>query len=350
MREYSMKVGARQPGFILMFTMMILAAGVVLVSAVALRVHNAIKERRFLINREAAKIAAMGGVELVRTRLTHPDDPKENDRFLLWLLTNHDRWQEYALPEALHDNDRVQVRVQIEAGKINLNSFYDRRKKAFVLQPGKGSNPFWEGVAKWVGAVSGGQDDFYTGLSAALKEQKEPLTDLTQLFASSVFSKFSLPLFPAPPRKGEDFLSSDSAFSDLFTFVGRINKKHFVPLFFTQALQKVCELKPFAKGKSEQEEWAKKIIKKMGSGPIDWAKHWDALIAPSYKIKFQDFIKKYSCFSGAFAVDGRGRESLVSVVSYGLVGGVVQGVYALLAPYSGADSMNAYVIQQLYWI
>ncbi len=348
-----MNLRSRQSGFILMFTMMILAAGVALVGAVAMRVHNAIMEHRFLLARERAKIAALGGVELIRTRLTHKVDKKVDEALRLWLLTYNDVWQVFPVPgETADAKDTLYLRVACEDGKIDLNMFFNSAKKAFVFGGKDNLKNFGERVSSFVSSFAGktDEDGFFGDVQKALKERKEPLVDLTEIFSLPPFQRSYISLFPSPPQAGEEgVLSSTSALSDLFVFSsGNSVGPYLQPQFFSRALQGVLELKPLPKQKDEREKWAKELLKKLTSDSIDWSVSWDGLLGQSYGVKLAVLQKKYSGITSFFSKAP--RESLVSVISYGSIGGVTQGVYAILRPYLGRDNIKAYVVTRLYWI
>ncbi|HAU30297.1 TPA: hypothetical protein DCW54_01545 [Candidatus Dependentiae bacterium] len=348
-----MNLRSNRPGFILMFTMMILAAGVVLVGAVALRVHNAIKEYRFLIARERSKIAALGGVELARTRLTHIDDKKKDEEARVWLLAHNDIWQTIPLPDAEENaRDRIDMRIALEDGKIDLNAFFDPKKKVFVFGKTEEPNPFWDAVSRWVATSSPavGEGEFFGFLKAALKERKEPLIDFTEIFSAPEFNKTYVSLFPTPPRdkEGQDAIIV-SGLADLFVFAPFFDEKQCMqPPFLSNALVNVLELKPLPQEKDQREQWAKEFVKKKLAQDVQWPTAWDQLLASTYGKKYQELTAKYSQITSLFC--SAARESMVSVISYGFVGGVTQGVYAVLRPYQSKDKMTAYVVTRLYWI
>ncbi len=349
-----MNLRSKQPGFILMFTMMILAAGVVLVGAVALRVHNAIQEHRFLMARERAKLAALGGIELARTRLTHLADKKKEEEVKLWLLSHNDLWQKISLPESPDNGqDKIYLRVTREDGKIDLNSFFDQKKKTFVFGKKDGPDPFRDSVSRWVARISPsfGEEGFFGVLQEALKERKEPLVDLTEIFSFPVFEKSYIPLFPMPLGfEKENEAEGTPGLVDLFSVAPLFGttKPCLSPEFLSRALCSVLELKPLPSQAGEREQWAKEFLQKTSSGIGAWKFAWDQLVSAAYDKKYQEIEKKYPMIVSSFCSSA--RESMVSVVSYGSVGGVTQGVYAVLRPYEGKDKMLAYVVTRLYWI
>ena len=333
---------------------MMLSVGVTLIGSVALRVYGVLKEKRFLLSRERARLAALSGVDLVVSRLSGKNEKEALEQNSRWLLENYDRW--IVLPVMGNDdtqNEKIVLRVQPEDGKINLNAFYNSDKKVFTLpKVSAGTTSFagsffkaFDEIAKGIGF-----EKFYETLQALLKERKEPLVDMSEMFSLESVKSERITLFPPLPSFGEGgSIDTPLALSDFFVMAPIVQKGlQLWPLHFSSGMMQVLGLAPWPVDEKERAEVAKDLLKRLGNKPVIWNQQWNNLVGKPFKKSWSD-ISKLGLDAGE-ALEKSSRASFVSVVSYGVVGGVTQGVYAILRLYQGVDSSYVYTVTRLYWI
>ena len=191
---------------------------------------------KVVLNREKAKMLALGGLNLAISQLTvKPDDDKariekEEDpvvarrkKLLEKILPALNTWQTYEL-DAVHDGLAGQIKLCLmcEDGKININEIFDFKTGEFR----KEYVPWLQGLQ--LGEGSGAKGDFAKNLAKFLKERGRKLDDISELYALDDVQRLSLYYQPpAPLKQGDPAYAKASAdrqpggeaiaLSDLFT-------------------------------------------------------------------------------------------------------------------------------------
>lgn len=339
----------KQQGYVLLLSVMMIGALMVLVTSVIGRVTLARQTASLAYQREQARQLALSGIQCAYAQLAEKPEasPKKAEKpqaaaapqqsSLAPWIKYCGWWQRYECTEELDGvSGTMQWYIAPEEGKLNLNSFYDFKKKTFVLQgpfdARKGLLMINERMKNQLGSVS-----LVKIIEELFKDRKEPLEDLTELKKVKDFEKIAYLMFPAPPEKDAPLVPT---FMDLFTVTGTGVDVYPATLSLSmQAILGFPALKPETV-KKQRAELAPQIKDQM-----NWQTSWDQLLQPLYKKSYQEMPQEIKTI-----LSGKFEGNVFSVVSYGKFGSITERVYALIERTLSRDQRVEYVIRKIYWI
>ncbi len=362
-----MKKTDNQQGFILVLTLMLLSIGVLLVTQLSHRGMVHIHFDQTMIDREKAKELALGGLQLAISQLTikETDESKKpaagkpaasvtssgkkeekdsKQEFLKKLIPALNRWQTFELKEKVDGIDgTVQFAISCEQGKINLNQVYDFETKKFIGE-GQQANDMKKIMQTWFGSMKKftGDKDFFSPFATFLKERQYKLNDATELLSNTDFQKaFMLNVFYEPPTK--DSKGKRPIFlTDLFTVWSHTQKLQ--PWVLSDSVIAVLNLKRAQAGEvSKREKQVAEVLKEKNLK--DAAQVWDKQLQPFYGKDFKSLPKDIQGL-----MDPSFEPSVFSVLSYGIVGGIKQKIFAIIEKRSDSDKDGMpFEVKKLYW-
>lgn len=341
------KDGLRTAGFILVLTFFIMSAAILVTTYLLNRFFAGEKQSSYFQDHEQAKMLALGGIELVKSRLdllesTH--DEKVMREQQKWLLMSLNEWNELRFSQKIDGIDgSIKIYISCEDGKININRFFDASKKQYLL-----TTPEHKAFSAFLSTISTKQFgiSLTDQLEKALKKQSTRLDDLSELLATTAFSEKGTDYFLFPYLLNEasgEKKTKAICLGDLLTLYSEeIWRVH--PLYMSKSLQTFFGLKSFPQNKGEREKLINSIVEKL-QRKMDWPTSWDALLASVYGKKFAQLDPQLKILFGAV-----GGARTFSVVCYGKFGEQSQGVCALLQRRLGRDNQAFYVVRKFYWI
>lgn len=300
----------RRPGYVLILAVLMIGVVTVLLTTIVGKVIVFNRLQRVLIDRESARLLARSGVEIACAQLGKKRKVEE-----IFELVNQEQIFKLTKKDDGIDGE-IKIFVTAEQGKIPLNALYDFKKKAFV------KNAQFDGQ-KVLGSLGNSLglsvELLIEAVTSLLKEQTEPLEDVSMLFTDARLQKIPL-----------------EKLFDIFTVE---QKGAIQPLFLSRGVEKALGL---AQLDQKQKEALTPEIKKL-SGKISWQQTWDKLLAPLYG-------KQYNAIESAIRhLFVEEFETLsFSVVSYGKFGELTVKVYAILKAVDN-KAVN-YCIKKWYWL
>jgi type II secretory pathway component PulK len=137
-----------KPGYIIMLTLLIIAAAVALISAVVSQAFSYQRQARLVREKAQARMLILSSLELASSKLSHviekekeekkkaeePEAQKKEaldplQKWLLEVLPVLNRWQKFEFKEETDELEgSVSLYITSEDGKINLRSFDDQMK------------------------------------------------------------------------------------------------------------------------------------------------------------------------------------------------------------------------------
>lgn len=371
-----MKSIVRKPGYVLALAMGFIAIVSVLVTGLVHRVMVFHRVQYALIDREQARLLALGGVNIAIAQLTNaknakkkndqkqqaqppkapapgasqqPEDdqaqkasPEEQLKKLVVLMN---RWQTFAFDERTDGiTGTCEIYIASERGKIDLNSIYDFAQRKFIKLRGYDGEKICQLVGEKLSSIvkSGNFAEF---LASFLKERGHPLDDLSQLIADKRFASLRDRLFVTPsggtPTGGTP--TGGIALFDLFTI--ETQQAQVQPWFISSAVGSILG---FQVGKGvDTKIWQKSLEKLPPSmSTIKWQEDWDKLLFPVYGKEYAKLSGEVkSIFADKF------ESAPFSVVSYGKFGAFTTKVYAIIEEKMNDQNKAAgYGIRKLYWL
>ncbi|RTL04298.1 hypothetical protein EKK58_10845 [Candidatus Dependentiae bacterium] len=343
----------KKSGYILVFTMIMMAALSAIVVYIFNRGMTAIPLIAIALEREKAKMVAFSGVEIARSLIVGPQnqqtketkkagtqeavakkqDAQSNNQqekqnpdqqFLQHILPRLGRWSTYELKASVDGVDgQLQLCITCEDGKINLNTIYDFNKHAFMGQNVQVGNwkTMLETLLKTVGATTK-TADLFPSLEAFLKKQQGPLEDVTQLLLIPAFAPFANILYvPCPKEQNKDIVPA-IALTDLFTLYG--NTAGLEPWLFSTSVQLACGIKvnttTFKQRTKDVMQWTKNF-----KPSPQWKTDWNITLKNMYEKELGALPKGLdSFFVGTF------KPTFFGVLVQATVGRVTQKIYAII--------------------
>jgi len=364
-------------GYIIVMTMLIIAAATVVVSVIFTRGSVFIPYADTMIKREQAKMLALGGVSIARAQLAQM--PEEGDKsqgqakeagnkdgsdaeaklLLKTILPSINRWQMFALAS---QNDGIDGQIAIcltsEEGKFDLNKIRAEQQdqERVAKQEGSTASTIKKEVLPLVSELFKrlekelGAEGLLAGLEAYFKEHKEPITDVTELLRIPAFVVFRNAVVYEPPdmeRGGQAQQQKRPLYlTDIFTVHG---SEELEPWLFSDSIAGLLEL-PRA-GLRDEKDRKKQVdtIIKEAKTKANWASDWNKYLKPLYGKELQSLPKNIeSVLTTQFS------PSIFSVISEGTVGGVTQRLLALVQreQRTGDKNQRYYdvTIKKLYWL
>lgn len=334
----------KQPGFILLLTFLMLSMTIAMATYLMMSTQASKAIGSTVIAVERAQDVALSGVELVRRVLSNSGDPDGTKHEIESILRFINRWRNFDLhTETDGVEGTIAVYVACEEGKININSMFDLEKKQFIFDE---KDDFTKDLWTRVGTIfrsktAGiGVTDFKDFLVRHLKDRKEPLDDISELFTDE-------PLVHTPPIFTPQTGATPAPLGviDLLAVSEFMEKMQ--PVFLSRGM---CELLGFKMLPSD-DDGREKIIKELVSkvkldSKISWAREWDKILAPIYGKTFNQIEGRFRWTT----FDQRIGALTISVVCYGKMSDKTVGVFALLRRRVEQDKRVVYHVKKLYWI
>lgn len=358
-----MKVQARH-GFVIPLTLMLIAVAMVLVTGIYQRGAAFVPFISTVLQRDQAKLLALSGVHVAMCQLAMPVEkmeqkteapsgPKKQPRyeqeqvtFLSKLLPVLNYWQKFVLTKD-HDgvNGEIQIAVSCEGGKIDLNAIYDFEKKRF-----RGENELrgdWKKIMQFVcGSIQkkmGISENVFEQVEQFMRNRSSRLNDATELLSLSAFRAFAGHEFYKPLPVGQ---TEDTLFlMDIFTVQG--GKALLNPWLLSDSIRGLFNMKrgitDIKQRKVVVHEWLKNF-----KTTIEPSRDWNTVFRPIYGIEFQQLPKGTDVvFNASF------DPQTFSVVSYGVVGRMVQRAYVIVDRITRAEQGKTWydvAIKKFYWL
>jgi hypothetical protein len=331
-------------GYILIVTMLILAASTILVTGLIYRASGAVPLARFAIAQERAKLLAFSGPDIVRALLTVRPEKEEKDakketqkvsdpelkKLFTQFLPMLNRWTTFQLKEPIDGIDgTITIYLSSEDGKVNLNTAYDFEKKAFFQNQQKGpaaptspNAPMdQKGLVQLICQRIEKQkkiSNLFEAIEKFFKKLDGPLEDISQLLLIPELEKMKNELYPSQKSSSLLFLS------DLFTVCG--TQKKIQPWVFSAGIAATFDCKKAVAANPQEEQkavqgWLKNFKKNVG----DWKKEWTPLLKPVYQKELQSLPKGIDSLFDTSCVP-----HLFSVVSIGTFGEISCSVLAII--------------------
>ena len=325
------------PGYILVLTLMIISASVILVTRLINRSIGNKRQSRLLLDREKAKMIALGGIEIAISQLSLLDTTTTtttDQKLITKILENTNRWQNFSLNQAADGIDgELQLYITSESGKINLNTLYNFKDKKFIADNTFDGKKIVQLLAEKLKPTLG-DTNFSEILERFLKGHAGPLDDVTELLTLKELKKFHENLFLKPQQK--------IAVTDLFTVSSPTRELQ--PLLISASLGSLLGFKTPTQ-ETEKLIKERRELAKNYKAPAQWAQDWNKLLAPLYGKEYTSIPQEIRNL-----LKPKFEESHFSVVSYGKIGIITQKVYAILEKEKTSDDQHGrYIIKKLYW-
>ena len=362
-------------GYMLVVTLMIIGLAMLIVTGVVNRSGIHVTIMHVELNQEKARLLALSGLELARSRLANPltsEDKKQEStppqqvastgkssdadqkqaaaNLIGMIMPQMNSWQTFAITETQKtEYGTIKICIGCEEGKINLNQLYDFTKHEFLktTDPKNSPKALVEQLCTALDREMGTKK-LFEKIEAFLKERTYPLNDITELCAiKEIASIFGRNLFLEPHDTKTSDKQQDSKqvrlyLSDVFTTWSK--DKMLQPWLLSSSLKRMLGFRPFGK---EQENALKTSLEKM-SLQTNWTQQWNQLLAPIYG-------KDFSALSPALTplLSTKFEPMVFSVVSYGSIKNVTQKLYAIVerkqAPTSDGPAYEI-IVRRLYWL
>lgn len=356
-------------GYILFFTMIMLAMGTALITQIFYMGNLYNSYVALTLDRERSRQLALGGVSaamsqlmLLDKKLSPPEDKEKKDdkgkknssksrsenqkKILELMLQVQNRWQTFILR---HETDGIDAELKIciscENGKIDCNKLYNYEIHKFLSSGGHNTEKLYK--------VLGGKltsflrdKNITDSVTSFISTQKRPILTVTEFLKDKKLAQafdnriFYMP--PEPPQKKNDDESSKQPqqvyLTDLFTVHGesRISLWSISP-----SLQKAFGL---YSDKKMTPERAKEIMKKVDlsqiKGPDDLSRVLETIYGGKNSALPVEFLN---------TLDPKFEPRVFSVLCYAKVGRVGQKLLALVEKAPMKDGEIIKMIK-LYWI
>lgn len=367
-----MKNNHNQQGYILIFTLLVVATAVVISVYIANRGASHVAFMSIAIEREKAKLLAKSGIEVAIAQLAKkppkPEEEKgqqkgaageqkkeeglESKNLLKQLLPNLNHFQTFELKENVDGIDgQIRVCIMCEEGKININQIYDFEKKQF-----KGEK---EGAGNWKLIMqelfksiekSTKSKDLFAAYEKVLKKRQSAFDDPTELMTQKEFSSFADCLFYEPPMGAKTDEKEQPArpiyLTDIFTVWSSSDKIE--PWLFSDSINALFGLPRAQDGEIKKRgqmvvKWLEKFKEK-----VNWKEDWKTILMPMYGKELRTLPKNIdSLLSNTF------DPKIFSVIVWGTVGNVTQKIFAIVErkKHSQNDQLGyAVTLKKLYWL
>ncbi len=347
-----------EKGYILVLTMMLISMAAIVATQLF---HKSTVQMHFdqvMIEREKAKMLALGGIELAIGQLTivetgtpqkkeaPKDDPEK--QFLKRVIPTLNRWQEFTLKENIDGIDGiVKIAICCEQGKLNLNQFFDFEQKKFKNE-GKQTGDAKKILQEIFGSLKKftGDKDLFGVFEKFLKQRQYKLNDITELLEIPEFQHvFALTVFYEPPTK-DSKRKRPVYLTDLFTVWSDSDKLQ--PWVLSDSVCGMFNLKRAElQDSAKREKHITQMAKEFKGFTQNVSQIWDKQLQPLYGKDFKGLSKTIQeLLAGQF------EPTVFSVLSYGQVGGITQRIFAIIEK-RNASSQNApdeLVVKKLYWL
>ncbi len=369
-------------GYIMIFTLLVVAASMVIVSYVSHRGQLHVPFVRMVINREKAKLLALGGVQVAVAQLAKSPEKeekkstpaaaggeekkeagkgsgggaqssgqdKESKDLLQRVLPIINRWQTFDLNEQPDGIEgQLEICLMCEEGKINLNRVYNFKKEMFRGKKEAGWKAVMQELCKSIEKTTK-LSDLFPVFEKTFKERRTKYNDATELLLKKEFVYFKDFLFYEPSatteKEKKEKKQQQIYLTDIFTVW--TNSGKIEPWLFSHSLivlfgLQQAEQDDAKKRKEQVDGWLKNFKKK-----ANWEQDWKTMLQPIYGKELRSLPKHIdSMLSATF--DPR----FFSVRVHARVGDVTQRLYAILERIKRSQQEEIVYdvfVRKLYWL
>jgi hypothetical protein len=343
-------------GFILVLTLIILSIMVIMVTQLFNRGRTHLYFTRTMIDREQAKLLALGGIQLAMSQLSIPPEQEKesvgteakkekkdnNVVFLQKNLATLNLWQEFTLKEDIDGmNGIVKFCISSEDGKIDINQIFDFSSKKF-LNEGAANNDTKKALTALFASAKKFLDnkDLFEPFEKFLKQRQYKLRDVTELLTIEEFQNvFKDNVFYEPPTSTKKE-QRPVYLTDIFTIWS--GQPAMNPWLLSDSIRALFTLKRSEPSDiHDREKQTEQLLKNVKSVSGDlktvWEQSLEKLYAKEFKALPSDitvlFAKKFNA-------------KTFSVLSYGTVGKITQKVLALIE----TQDYVKFMVNKLYWL
>ena len=366
-------------GYVLVLSLIIMGLLVLIATQVYNLSYNFSAYSHFVIKREKAKMLALSGVQLMRDVLYSPpaedekkgtpekkeeekkapekdeakkdetdkedgekkDTPAEKKKkgdkalgeLLMRVLPILNQWQTLKLSQQKDNVDgEIKTYLACEDGKLHINHLLGLTvQKGLSEERTKMIQELWQKISQ----IAQAKKNLYASAKEFFDRRNRVwLNDVSEILEAPGFEVFKDELFAAHSNGNKDAVY----LMDLFTPVSRYAKLD--PWVLSASAQKLLGLQPKKIDKNKAAEIGKDF-----QSAHNWKNDWDKLIKPIYGKEFSALPKGFDLM---FSI--RFDPAAFSVVSYGIVDDVKQGVYTILTQKKQPDGSVIFVPIKTYWI
>jgi len=378
-----MKIGKKSPGYILVFSLAMIALVIVLATRIVDLSSVHVRFTQTMLEREHAKILAWSGVSIAMSQLSVREKEKKKGKeekkeikkaseewtqneaklFLKTILPVLNEWQTFVIKkDKFGINGTVKICISSEDGKIDLNQLFDFEKKKFIGQGQKTGDykkilqQLFKTLQKKVKGKSLFEkfEEYLTKkqkFEQILKNRQNRLYDTTEFLGIKEFEVFEDKVFKAVPyetKKGENKKGETVYWTDIFTLWSGDDKVN--PWFLSDSIMRLSGLK----GKKKIEEKKTRIEKlvKQFKHNLSWPDDWNKIFAKLYGVEHKNLPNWAKQIMGTtFA------PNTFCVLSYGTVGKVTQKLCAIFerkkiskGKEKNKEMVIEFEIKKFYWI
>ncbi len=367
-------INHKRAGFVIPLTLMLISIAMVIITAMYRSGSLFVPFSGTMIKREQAKLLALSGIQVGMAQLASFGEKKEkkegasagvatmlragfasaNDavqkEFPTGLLPVLNQWQQFKLTKSVDGVDgEIAIVIASEAGKINLNTIYDFSKRKFKgeNEPRADWKKIMQAIMARVQKKMGIKENLFGVFENFMKGRKHRLNDATELMTLDAFRAFGgKEFYQSPPIAGMPRQDQTLYLLDLFTVYGKGSTIQ--PWLFSDSVRDVLDMKRSAATDIKQRRMMVQGWMKNFKPSITGAQEWNKIFQPVYGIEFQRLLKGIDAvFETSF------DPTLFSVVSYGIIGGVVQRAYAIVERLKRVEKKKTWYdmkIKKFYWI
>lgn len=337
-------------GYVLPLSLMMVATLMILVTSII----NRVAVTRYVTRNEQmlaqAKLLALSGVQIACAQLQEAKEQsalqgkeKKMQKVAepqLGGINGFEQvsfWHEYKTTQSVDGVDgNIAWYIVPEAGKIPINALFDFKKKNFVQDAKTDGRKVMTAVGQLLQPYLK-SINFVEVVEKFLTTQKEPIDDITKFREIPELQPFTSVFFPQQRMEKEKNVPT---FADLFTVT--MTQREINPLYMSLSLQTVLAIPVPSNGsiKSTRKQLADLLLDGKTTKVFE-EKNEEFL----YKKQLKDIRAEIQpLFSTKFEV------TYFSVVSYGKLDALTQGVYAIIERTLNKDKQAEYVIRKIYWI
>jgi hypothetical protein len=330
---------------IVVISLMLLSVIILLTEQLFRNTYVGASFTKTMVERECAESLALGGINLAISQLIVDEGTEEDkkgksllkqsketetegdkkdfspvQKFLYKVLPHLNRWQVFDLDEKTDGIDGfVKICISCENGKINLNEIFDFEKQVFL--------PEYDALLKALeieGEMKGGE--IATKLEEFLKNRRKKIYDISELHAIEGFE--NIDVFYKPPKvaskKGErSGPNQNVALQDIFTVWTEDSKME--PAMLSDSM---CAILGFRRPISDD---SKTMDDKFKQFATSFKENIGANIEENWQIFEPIYVDKPSFLQNIQNVFSKQfGPTVYSVLSYGKVGNVEQGILAII--------------------
>src|SRR4030095_3738666 len=347
-------------GYIMIFTLLVVAAAMVVVTYVGHRGSFYMPFSYMITAREKAKQLALGGVHVgiaQISKVVQKEENKENKEdgkeqqesdaqdkdFLKRILPVLNRWQVFDLVEEIDGVDaQLHVCIMCEDGKINLNLIIVFEKGVLLGDEKSGWKSIMQELCKTIEQTTK-TEGLFAAFEKIVKEAKHEFNDATELISHKEFQQFKDTLFYHPPTSNKE---TPLYLTDIFTVWSRSDKLE--PWLFSDSINGLfglprVEVDDVKKRKDQIDAWVKNFKLR-----ANWQQDWQTLLMPIYGKELRTLPKNIdSVLKPAFA------PQYFSILVDAKVDEVTQRVYAIVKRTKRSQGNTVEYdneIIKLYWL